>query len=69
MIYLFAGIPLTVIGALVSVLFWVPRLIDRSRLREILGPRYPLIYLIYSANGPLLLLVGILLLFKSCCAN
>ena len=52
------------VGGLVSILFWVPRLVDRRKLRELLGPRYPVVYLIYSANGPLLVLAGLILLYK-----
>lgn len=64
MIFLVAGLPLLIIGGLVSVLFWVPGLINHARLREFLGSRYPLVYLVYSANGPLLLLAGGGLLYK-----
>lgn len=64
MMLLGAGITLIVTGGLVSVGFWLPALIDRQNLREILGSKYPLVYLIYIANGPLLLLAGILLLVK-----
>jgi len=46
------------------VLFWVPGLINRALLREHLGKRYPLVYLVYSANGPFLLLAGMVLLYK-----
>lgn len=48
-------------GTLVTIGFWVPGLVNRQRLKEILGRRYPLIYLIYGANGPFLLLLGLLL--------
>ncbi|MFZ5775214.1 MAG: hypothetical protein ACOY3Z_07005 [Thermodesulfobacteriota bacterium] len=58
------GVALSILGALVSVLFWVPRLVDRQRLRDILGPRYPLVYVVYLANGPFLLLLGILLMLR-----
>jgi hypothetical protein len=64
MIFLVSGLFLLGIGGLVSILFWVPGLVDRRRLRELLGPRYPMIYLVYSANGPLLVLAGGILLFK-----
>lgn len=64
MIFLIAGCTLLIIGALVSVLFWVPGLINRAQLRELLGRRYPLVYLVYSANGPFLLLAGLVLLYK-----
>ena len=64
MLVLVAGIVLVVTGGLVTIAFWVPGLVDRQNLREMLGSRYPLIYIVYSANGPILLLAGILLLLK-----
>ena len=64
MIFLVAGIILIVTGGLVSIVFWIPGLLDRQNLREMLGSRYPLIYVVYFANGPILLLAGILLLLK-----
>ncbi len=64
MLFLFAGIILVVTGGLVAILFWIPGLVDRRNLREMLGSRYPLIYVVYFANGPILLLAGILLLLK-----
>lgn len=63
-IFLLAGITLLTIGSAVSVLFWLPRLVDRARLRELLGRRYPLIYLVYTANGPVLVAAGIVLLVR-----
>ena len=36
-------------------------LFDRAKVKEIMGKRYPLIYLVYIANGPLLALFGLLL--------
>lgn len=64
MIFLVSGLFLLVLGGLVSVLFWVPGLVDRRKLRELLGSRYPLVYLVYSANGPVLVLAGAILLYK-----
>ena len=64
MIFLAGGLVLLGIGGLVSVLFWMPRLVDRRKLRELLGRRYPVIYLIYTANGPFLVLAGLLLLYR-----
>lgn len=52
------------IGLTITVLFWVPRVCNRHRLRELLGPRYPLLYFIYVANGPLLALLGLFLLWR-----
>lgn len=63
-LYLLVGLALMLVGTLVSILFWVPRLVDRARLREILGSRYPLVYLVYSANGPVLVAAGAALLYK-----
>ncbi len=57
------GIALGALGALISVLFWTP-LVNRRRLRELLGPRYRVMYFIYTANGPLLLLLGLILFFR-----
>ena len=64
MLFLVAGAILILTGGLVSVLFWVPGLVDRQKLKEMLGVRYPLVYLVYSANGPVLLGAGILLVMK-----
>jgi hypothetical protein len=64
MIFLVSGLFLLVLGGLVSVFFWVPGLVDRRKLRELLGSRYPLVYLVYSANGPVLVLAGAILLYK-----
>jgi hypothetical protein len=64
MMFLLAGGALILTGGLVSVGFWIPALIDRPRLRAMLGPRYPLVYLVYSANGPLLLVSGVLLVLR-----
>jgi|GEM_PF-1208674 len=64
MFFLVSGLFLLGLGGLVSILFWVPGLVDRRKLRELLGPRYPMVYLVYSANGPLLVLAGVILLFK-----
>jgi len=64
MLYLIGGIILLVTGGSVSVLFWLPEIISRSKLREFLGSRFPLIYLIYIANGPLLFIAGVLLLAR-----
>lgn len=64
MLFLVAGSVLILTGGVVSVGFWIPGLINRSKLREMLGARYPLVYLVYSANGPVLLVAGILLVMK-----
>ena len=64
MLFLVAGTILILTGGVVSVGFWVPGLINRPKLKEMLGVRYPLVYLVYSANGPVLLVAGILLVMK-----
>ena len=56
------GLILAIVGLAISVAFWVPRLCNRARLREMLGSRYPVVYVVYIANGPLLLLLGAILL-------
>ncbi|MBU2538010.1 MAG: hypothetical protein KKH22_06200 [Proteobacteria bacterium] len=58
------GLVLSIVGLLISVAFWIPRLCDRTRLREILGSRYPVVYVVYIANGPLLLILGLILAVK-----
>ena len=64
MIITVSGIVLILFGLTVSIVFWLPGLIDRNRLRTVLGNRYPLIYVVYTANGPLLILLGLLLLAR-----
>lgn len=54
---------LIIFGSLVTVLFWVPKVVNRSQLKEFLGRRYPLVYLFYFSNGPFLLLIGLYLLW------
>lgn len=56
------GLILAIVGLAISVAFWIPRLCNRARLREMLGSRYPVVYVVYIANGPLLLLLGAVLL-------
>ena len=56
------GLVLAIVGLAISVAFWIPRLCNRTRLREMLGSRYPVVYVVYIANGPLLLLLGVILL-------
>ena len=57
------GLLLAFFGFCVTLAFWVPRIFNREQLHEILGSRYPLIYVIYIANGPLLLLLGLYIIF------
>lgn len=56
------GLILAIAGLAISVAFWIPRLCNRARLREMLGSRYPIVYVVYVANGPMLLLLGAILL-------
>jgi hypothetical protein len=56
------GILLLLVGLTVSVLFWVPAVVNRPRLKELLGSRYPLLYIVYAANGPALVLLGLVML-------
>lgn len=56
------GLVLAIVGLAISVAFWIPRLCNRTRLREMLGSRYPIVYVVYVANGPMLLLLGAILL-------
>jgi hypothetical protein len=58
------GMILATIGLLISVLFWIPGICNRRRLKEMLGSRYPVVYVVYIANGPLLLALGLLLAWK-----
>ena len=51
-------------GGVVSIAFWIPRLLNKNRLKEIFGSRYPIVYIVYFANGPLLFLFGLLLLIR-----
>lgn len=55
------SVVLMALGGLVSILFWLPGLVDKKNLKEFLGNRYWYVYVIYSANGPFLFLLGLLL--------
>jgi len=62
MILTISGILLIFFGAVVSIIFWIPTIFNRERIREIMGQRYPLVYIVYIANGPMLILFGLLLI-------
>lgn len=62
MIFVISGIILMFFGLVVSIVFWVPGIINRDRIRSIMGRRYPLVYVVYIANGPMLILFGLLLI-------
>ena len=49
-------------GLIVSIVFWIPGIIDRTKVKDIMGKRYPLVYVVYIANGPLLIVFGLLLI-------
>jgi|EPASupsiteSAE347_1022098.scaffolds.fasta_scaffold32373_2 hypothetical protein len=61
-IFTTTGLVLSILGLAISVAFWIPRLCNRTRLKEMLGSRYPIVYVVYVANGPMLLLLGVILL-------
>ena len=63
-IFTITGMILATIGLLISVLFWIPGICNRGRLKEMLGSRYPVVYVVYIANGPLLLALGLILAWK-----
>ena len=65
MILLISGIMLMLFGTAVSIVFWIPGIFDRTKFKEIMGKRYPLIYMVYIANGPMLILFGLLLIVWS----
>ena len=56
------GIVLMLVGLVISIVFWIPGLFDRKGIREVMGARYPLVYIVYIANGPMLFLLGLLLI-------
>jgi hypothetical protein len=62
MILTISGILLMLFGTAISIIFWIPAIFDRNKIREITGKRYPLVYIVYIANGPMLILVGLLLI-------
>ena len=62
MILTISGIILMFFGLVVSIVFWVPGIINRNRIRSIMGRRYPLVYVVYIANGPMLILFGLVLI-------
>jgi hypothetical protein len=62
MILTISGIMLMLFGVSVSIVFWIPGIINRVKIKDIMGSRYPLVYVVYIANGPLLVLFGLLLL-------
>ena len=62
MIFTISGILLMFWGLVVSIVFWVPSIVNKEKIKNILGDRYPLVYVIYVANGPMLVFFGLLLI-------
>ena len=62
MILTISGIMLMLFGLAVSIVFWIPGIFDRTKIKEIMGKRYRLVYVVYIANGPMLVLFGFLLI-------
>ena len=62
MILLILGTMLMLMGLVVSIVFWIPGIFDRNRIKNLMGKRYPLMYVVYIANGPLLMFFGFLLI-------
>lgn len=50
-------------GTLVTILFWIPKVVNRRQLKEFFGRRYALIYIFYFTNGPFLMITGIYFLW------
>ena len=62
MILTVSGIILIFFGLIVSIVFWIPGIINKEKIKNVMGARYPLVYVVYIANGPLLMLFGLLLI-------
>ena len=65
MILTISGIILMLFGLVVSIVFWIPGIINKEKIKNVMGTRYPLIYVVYIANGPMLVLFGLLLVIWS----
>ncbi len=61
MILTISGTMLMFFGLVISIAFWIPGLFDRNKVKEVMGKKYPLVYVVYIANGPMLMLFGFLL--------
>jgi len=61
MVLTISGIMLMLIGLAVSIAFWIPSIFNREKIKGVLGTRYPMVYVVYIANGPMLVLFGLLL--------
>ena len=65
MILNISGIVLMFFGLIISIVFWIPGIFDRQKIKELMGKRYPMVYVVYIANGPMLMLLGFLLILWS----
>ena len=61
MILTISGMMLMLFGGTVSIVFWIPSIFNRQKIKAVLGTRYPLVYVVYIANGPMLVLFGLLI--------
>ena len=61
MVLTVSGIILMLFGLVVSIAFWIPSIVNREKIKDVMGARYPLVYVVYIANGPMLVLFGLLL--------
>jgi len=61
MVLAISGIMLIILGLVVSIVFWMPSIFNRNKIRSVMGRRYPLVYVVYIANGPMLVIFGLLL--------
>ncbi len=57
------AVVLIIFGGLVTILFWIPKVVNHRQLKEYFGRRFPLVYIFYFSNGPFLLLIGLYLLW------
>lgn len=62
MILTISGIMLMFFGLVVSIVFWMLGILNKEKMKNIMGDRYALVYVIYIANGPMLILFGLLLI-------
>lgn len=56
------GIMLIFLGSVISIVFWIPGICNRDKIKSVLGKRYPLVYVVYVANGPMLIVTGLMLI-------
>lgn len=59
----FLAYVLIIFGGLITILFWIPKVVNRSLFKEYFGRRLYLVYIFYFSNGPFLLLIGLYLLW------